>query len=237
MSIYPLLCLDISTPVGSFALLGEQGLLARRSGEDPAQRAERLYTIVREMLESCALAPSGLGAVAVAAGPGSFTGLRIAASTAKTLAWAEGKPLFAAGSLKSLAYGAAEPGLPVCASFDAGQRELYAACYQWPDLSGPAQELLAPCVLSVEQMRRSLSGLAADRKIICAGQGFRKWENELLSGSGGSLQRVPENLDLPDAACLGRLVLSAPELYRVEEAGTFEPFYVRVGQAALRLKQ
>lgn len=237
MSIFPLLCIETSTPVGSLALLGERGLLAVRSGEDPAQRAERLYSNIREMLEGCELAPSAIGAVAVAAGPGSFTGLRIAASTAKTLAWAAGKPLFAAGSLQSLAFGAAEPGLPVCASFDAGRQELYAACYMWPDLSGPAQELLAPCVLSVEQMRRSLVGLAAGRKIICAGQGFRKWEKDLLSGSGGCLQRVPEDLDLPDAACLGRLVLACPERYLVDKAITFEPYYVRVGQAALRLKR
>ena len=237
MNLYPLLCLDTSTPVGSFALLGEQGLLARRSGADPAQRAERLYSNLREMLDSCGLTLSGIGGVAVAAGPGSFTGLRIAASTAKTLAWAAGKPLYAAGSLLTLAYGAAEPGLPVCASFDAGQRELYAACYLWPGLSGPAQELLAPCVLSVEKMRPCLAGLSAEQSILCAGQGFRKWEKELLSGSGGRLRRATPDQDLPDAVCLGRLVSAAPELYRVAEIETFEPFYVRVGQAALRLKQ
>ena len=148
----PLLCIDTSTPVGSVALVGKEGPLASRTREDRAAQAERLFSTVKELMAGCGVSFAQLGGVAVAGGPGSFTGLRIAASTAKTLAWAAGKPLYAAGSLIALSSGAAEYALPVCATFNAGRDELYTACYLWSSCTSLAEELLAPCALSVQKL-------------------------------------------------------------------------------------
>ena len=231
----PLLCIDTSTPVGSVALMDEQGALASRTRKDQAAQAERLFSTIGEMTAECGLTFAQLGGVATAAGPGSFTGLRIAASTAKTLAWITGKPLYAAGSLLALAYGAAESGLPVCATFSAGRDELYAACYLWKPGASRAGELLAPCALTVGKLCSLLPGLAREGKIICLGQGFRKREEEIRACAGKYLEPAPEKLDQPDASLLGRLVLASLECYRVEDIPAFEPHYVRVGQTDLRL--
>ena len=231
----PLLCIDTSTPVGSVALMDEQGALASRTRKDQAAQAERLFSTIGEMTAECGLTFAQLGGVATAAGPGSFTGLRIAASTAKTLAWVTGKPLYAAGSLLALAYGAAESGLPVCATFSAGRDELYAACYLWQPGSSQAQELLAPCALGAGKLCSLLPGLAREGKIICLGQGFRKWEEEIRACAGKYLEPVPEKLDHPNASLLGKLVLTSAECYRVKDIPAFEPHYIRVGQTGLRL--
>lgn len=229
------LCIDTSTPVGSVALVDKEGSLASRTKKDQAAQAERLFSTIRELMAECGVSFAQLGGVAVAVGPGSFTGLRIGASTAKTLAWVTGKPLYAAGSLTALAYGAAGYGLPVCATFNAGQDELYAACYFWPPGSSQAQELLTPCVLGVGKLCSLLPGLAHRGKIICLGQGFRKRESEIRACAGKYLQPVPKELDHPNASLLGNLVLASAEGYRVEDILAFEPHYIRVGQAELRL--
>jgi len=231
----PLLCIDTSTPVGSVALVDRGGTVASRTRKDQAAQAERLFSTVEELMAASGVTFPQLCGVAVASGPGSFTGLRIAASTAKTLAWATDRPLYAAGSLAALAFGAEGSGVPVCATFDAGQDELYAACYLWRPGSGQARELLAPCTLGVEKLCSLLPGLARQGKIICLGQGFRKRESEIRACAGNYLQTAPEVPDHPDACLLGSLILASAERYRVKNVLAFEPHYIRVGQAELRL--
>lgn len=231
----PLLCIDTSTSIGSVALLDKEGPLASRTKKNQASQAERLFSTIRELMAECGVSFAQLGGVAVAVGPGSFTGLRIGASTVKTLAWVTGKPLYAVGSLMALASGAAEYGLPVCATFNAGRDELYAACYLWRPGSSQAQELLNPCILSVGKLCSLLPGLAHRGKFICLGQGFRKRESEIRACAGKYLQPVPKELDHPNASLLGKLVLASAGQYRVEDILAFEPHYIRVGQAELRL--
>jgi tRNA threonylcarbamoyladenosine biosynthesis protein TsaB len=232
----PLLCLDTSTPVGSLALYSRSGLVASSTQESPRMHTERLFSTAESLLAGCGLTLAELGGVAVAAGPGSFTGLRIAASAAKTLAWVLEKPLFAVGSLKALSFGAAAWRLPVCAAFDAGQEEFYAACYYWGEPGSKAEELFRPVALSAEKLCIALADISAGRQLICLGPGFRKLREKILSALGSLVKQVPERFDLPDAALLGELALNDPEEYRVKDILTFEPFYVRLGQAELRLK-
>jgi len=232
----PLLCIDTSTPVGSLALVSQSGLLASNTQNSPSSHMERLITTAQSLLAGLGLEPAELGGVAVASGPGSFTGLRIAASTAKTLAWAVKKPLYAIGSLKALAFGAAAFRLPVCAIFDAGQNELYAACYLWSGPGAQGEELLAPTALGVKKLCPALFKIAAGSRLICVGGGWRRLKSEILSSLGSRAEQVPERFDLPNAALLGELALNFPEEYRVNDILTFEPFYVRVGQIGLRLK-
>jgi len=231
----PLLCIDTSTSAGSVAVVDSERVLASRTKKDQAAQAERLFSTIKEMIAGCGLTFTKLGGVATAAGPGSFTGLRISASTAKTLAWVTGKPLYAAGSLLALAYGAAHSGLPVCATFAAGQDELYAACYLWQSGSSRAQELLAPCALGAGKLCSLFPELASRGKIICLGQGFRNRESEIKASAGKYLQPAPKELDHPNASLLGKLVLASAEYYRVEDISAFEPHYIRAGQADLRL--
>ena len=233
----PLLCIDTSIPSGTVALVGPAGPLAGHLHRDPASRAEKLYSAIRDLLEEAALEAAALGGVAVARGPGSFTGLRIAASTAKTLAWAAGKPLFAVGSLLALASAARECGLPVCAGFDAGRDEIYAACYRWPAQAGREDELLAPCALSAEQLAGRLESIAPGGRLVCLGKGIRKFAGHLEKTAGHPLVLSEPDLDIPDAARLGQLVFESPERFRVMDVTGFEPDYLRVGQAALRLKK
>lgn len=234
----PLLCLDTSIPTGSVALVDSSGRAETRTRADRASQAEKLFGTLSELLSGSGITPRELGGVAVASGPGSFTGLRIAASTAKTLAWTAGCPLYAAGSLLSLSMkGGMEQALPVCATFDAGREELYAACYRW-ESEAEYTELLPPCALPPGELVDALENLPGGKKrfAIC-GQGFRRRQAELLEAGGGLFQPLEETCDQPDAASLGRLVLAGGDRYLVGDITGFEPVYLRTGQAGLRLGQ
>ena len=228
-----LLCLETSTAVGSVALVERKGLLIRCCRNSPAPHTEDLFLTVKRLLDDCSLKAADLLGVAVAAGPGSFTGVRVAVSAAKTLAWASGVPLFAVCSLEALAFGAASWKLPVCALFNAGQDELYAAVYSWPEPGGPAQAIIAPCASAIDKLCAELTGF---ERLICLGEGFRAREKELTACLGKRHERISPRYDLPDAALVGELVFTGLERYRVEDIFGFEPFYVRSGRTQLRLK-
>jgi tRNA threonylcarbamoyladenosine biosynthesis protein TsaB len=233
----PLLCIDTSIPVGSVAVVDPAEPTGARVRTGSNARAEKLFVEIESLLAECGLAPGDLAGVAVAAGPGSFTGLRIAASTAKTLAWTLGIPLFAAGSLLCQANRASDSGLPVCAAFDAGRGEFYAACYRWKGRQSEPAELLAPGAWDIESLCRLLDSLAEEGGLVLLGQGYLNNREQLDERLGDKIKPVDEALHAPDASALGRLVLAAPGNYLVREVSIFEPDYIRVGQAGLRLSQ
>ena len=129
----------------------------------------------------------------------------------------------------------ADTGLPVCAAFDAGRSEFYAACYRF---SGTEyEELLSPGAYDLESLCRLLYSIAGSGKLVLLGQGYLHTRGEFDNRLGAVLYQVDEKLHEPDAAMLGSLVLSRPERYLVGDAGAFEPEYIRFGQAGLRLGQ
>jgi universal bacterial protein YeaZ len=88
-----------------------------------------LFAAIQRIMAERHVTLPQLDAIAVAIGPGSFNGLRVALSTAKGLAFALGKPLLGISTLELIAAGQAHWQGPVCALQEAGRSELYAACY------------------------------------------------------------------------------------------------------------
>ena len=107
----PLLALEASSGQGSVAVLRGGRVLAEETVALRSADEERLLPAVARALEEAGVAPERLAGIACGAGPGSFTGLRIAAATAKGLAQALAVPVWAVPSLALVAAGA-EPPLP-----------------------------------------------------------------------------------------------------------------------------
>lgn len=128
--------LETATDVCSVALLEDGHLLAESSLRLPRQHAARLMPLVRDLLAQTSHAPTDLHLVAVSAGPGSYTGLRIGASTAKGLAMAADARLLGVPSLEALAFrmvGVAQPGDRIVAAFPSRRGEVYAAGFEVGD--------------------------------------------------------------------------------------------------------
>ncbi|AZK46385.1 tRNA (adenosine(37)-N6)-threonylcarbamoyltransferase complex dimerization subunit type 1 TsaB [Paenibacillus lentus] len=100
-----LLALDTSTSILSVAVMEDAKLLAERNMKAERNHSAYLVTAIEEALAEAGLAKKELDGIAVGVGPGSYTGVRIAVTTAKTLAWSLQLPLSAVSSLAAIALG------------------------------------------------------------------------------------------------------------------------------------
>ncbi|NNL30491.1 MAG: tRNA (adenosine(37)-N6)-threonylcarbamoyltransferase complex dimerization subunit type 1 TsaB, partial [Gemmatimonadetes bacterium] len=122
------LALDTSTSVGSVAVAVGARVVARARLTKQSRHAAALLPAVDEALEAAGVGASELDDLVVGEGPGSFTGVRVAAATAKGLALALERPLHAVSSLAGEAL--AHTGFPIrYALFDASAERVYGACY------------------------------------------------------------------------------------------------------------
>lgn len=124
-----LLAIDTSTRYASIALCSTDELYGEYTWYSRNNHSVELLEYTHRLLKDCQRTWQELDAVAVAIGPGSFSGVRVALSMAKTLAFTWQKPLVGISSLDILAQQQLHwPGL-LCAIQEAGRGQLYAACY------------------------------------------------------------------------------------------------------------
>ena len=138
------LALDTTTRPGSIALVRGDEVLSVASGDAAKTHAERLPTEIVRLLSDRRLDVTAIDAFAVAAGPGSFTGLRIGIATIQGLAFALNRRVVAVSSLDALARIAADsvgrlPAL-VAAWMDAQRSEVFAALYRVSDTARPSMQ-------------------------------------------------------------------------------------------------
>jgi tRNA threonylcarbamoyladenosine biosynthesis protein TsaB len=126
--------IDTATSIASVAILDGDVVLAETRSEIAGHRAD-LLVLVDAVCTGAAVTARDLDGIAIGAGPGSFTGLRIGMATAKGIAFAAGKPLWAVSSLAALAHEelSAQPGAVVVAVLDARRGEVYAGAYRNDD--------------------------------------------------------------------------------------------------------
>jgi tRNA threonylcarbamoyladenosine biosynthesis protein TsaB len=141
--------IESSTLTASAAVVRDGVVLAADDVRAPTHSDVLLVTIDRVMKQA-GVAPRELAAVAVGAGPGSFTGLRIGMSTAKGIAFAAGVPLFAISSLAALARDAVAAGATglIVPALDARRGELYAGFYRIDGVAAAPDRVIAPAELA-----------------------------------------------------------------------------------------
>lgn len=124
-----LVALDTSTSQASIAAVRDGHLAAELTWDVGRRHSQELLVRLQWLLEMCGARPGDLTGVAVALGPGSFNGVRVALAAAKSLAFARDLPLYGFSTLDVTAWGHAGPSGAVCAVLEAGRGELYAARY------------------------------------------------------------------------------------------------------------
>ena len=160
----PLLAIDAGVPGASAAVLDRDGrVLASQGG---AERADMLVPLIEAALAEARVRPADLGAIAVAVGPGSFTGVRAAVAAAKGLSLALRLDVHPVGTLSALAWAARDPvrERPFVAVVPAGRGEVYAQSFdaQGKPVGDPAA--LDPAAIEA----RLVVGPAADAVVAAA---------------------------------------------------------------------
>ncbi len=126
-----ILAIDTASELASVALYDSQsGPRAESTWYTSMNHTVELTPAVVQMLEGQGMAPEELKGVAVALGPGSFTGLRVGLSVAKGLCWALGIPIVGIPTLDIVAYAHHRQNLPICAVLQAGRGRICVAFYE-----------------------------------------------------------------------------------------------------------
>jgi tRNA threonylcarbamoyladenosine biosynthesis protein TsaB len=197
--------LDTSTLTSGIAVIDDDRILAE-TRHDASGRTADLLVAIDDCCKRAGVSPRDLDAVAVGAGPGSFTGLRIGMATAKGIAFAAGKPLWAVSSLAALAF--AQPGF-VVSILDARRGEVYAGCYLDGVLTGE-ERVMQPTAVGAW-----VAELAGDRPITYAGDLLA---TEITTPSGIAVARLALS-----GARVDVLVNGAPTYIRPSEAEVMYP--------------
>lgn len=146
------LAFDTSNKSMSLAILEDQTLLADLTINIKKNHSISLMPAIDFLMTSLDLKPSDLGRIAVAEGPGSYTGLRVAVATAKTLAYSLKIDLIGISSLYALAAGIKEPDTLVIPLIDARRQNVYAGFYVNQESVGPDQHIALSDLL--EQVKK-----------------------------------------------------------------------------------
>jgi tRNA threonylcarbamoyladenosine biosynthesis protein TsaB len=224
----PVLGLDTSTRAQSVALASAGRIVARVEREIDVTHSETILEAVDHVLREGGVRPAGLDAIAVAAGPGSFTGLRIGMATAKGIALAAGIPLAGFSTLALLAARLLErlpgPDGLVVALVDAGRGQLYRAVHRPAAGEGAAGRGLVP--LGAETVcapEAALEGLPPEIPVVAGGDGALRHRARIVASRADVVVVDPTPYLAP------RLALEAEALHRLSRLHERPPVpnYVR----------
>jgi tRNA threonylcarbamoyladenosine biosynthesis protein TsaB len=221
-----ILAMDTSGQEGSAALarLGSSSsldVLASRILRPEEEHGSLLVPRIQEIMEEASAAREDLAGIVVGAGPGSFTGVRVGAATAKGMARALGVPMWAFSSLAAAAADFGNPGEGPsvrCVLFDARGERLYAAAYGFWE--GGPELVLDPRATSVEEI---LCGLIPEGAVLMGDGAWRHLER--FQGEG--LEVLPPPAGRPTARGLLRLLAADAAQRPLDDPGRWEPCYLR----------
>ena len=227
-----ILMIETSTECCSVALACGTQILAKRVDEAPKQHAARLAPYVAEVMQEAGLPEDGWDAVAVSAGPGSYTGLRVGVSTAKGLCFGSRKPLIAVDTLRILALqGAALTSAPsvmpgyrrIVPMLDARRMEVYAARF---DGTGHRLDATQAVILDANSYRDDLDA----GTVLFIGTGAEKFSHVCTH---------PNAVFQPCFPLAEAMLIPAREAMQkkeFEDVAYFEPFYLKEFVAGISKK-
>jgi len=214
-----ILNIDTATTIGSVSLSRDGEAIQTLVNEKQQDHAAAMILFVQQLLEEQGIAPAQLDAVAVSAGPGSYTGLRVGVATAKGLCYAWNKPLLAISTLQMMAQGliarVKDEQALYCPMLDARRQEVFTALYD-----ARLQEVMPPQAMILEPS--SLEGPLAAHTIYFFGDGSPKWELMLSSHKNAIFAKYTIS-----AAHMAPLSAQAFERKLFADLAYFSPFYLK----------
>lgn len=222
-----ILGIDSSGLTASVAVMSEGILTGEYTIHNKKTHSQTLLPMISDMLLMAEIKPEELDGIAVSAGPGSFTGLRIGASTAKGLAWTLGIPVVPVSSLMGLAANVTQRGAVVCPIMDARRNQVYFGIYRITE--GLPEVLLEPEAAAIEDAIACAGRIGEE--IIYIGDGVPVFEDkirELCQGGVRFMEPVNCYQRGASVAAVGSLLF---EKKQVVEAEDFAPVYLRKSQA------
>ncbi|MBC7371505.1 MAG: tRNA (adenosine(37)-N6)-threonylcarbamoyltransferase complex dimerization subunit type 1 TsaB [Bdellovibrionaceae bacterium] len=219
------LAMDTSTLLGGVAVIKDGQVLSVESSLRQKSHTEIISPFVESCLASAGFKLSDIDIFAVGQGPGSFTGIRVAANAGKSFAYAYGKPMVTIDSLVLLASAVHESKLPVLSIINAYKNMVYLGLFDLVEGQEPRYRH-GPIAIPV----RELSTLIKE-KVLVVGDGFDTYREYLSEDFKKFLVRDSEYSDYPTAETLGLLAERRALAHQTIEWNSFIPLYIRASEA------
>ena len=219
-----ILALEMSGKYLGVAITGEEGLRVETTIDPSMNHLKILLRVTEKVLEEACMELKDIDGYALSIGPGSFTGLRIAAATVKGLCVVDPKPVAAVPTLDALAWNHGASGERICSVIDAKRQQVY-ACFYRRGQSGIVRAS-RPAIMTPQEVLKSIRA-----KTVLAGDGsvyFKKNRHIIFS---------PSELNFPRAsvvAAIGRKMIMAGKGMAVDK---LEPIYLYKKKCIVQKKQ
>ncbi len=232
------LAIDSSGLTATVAIVEDDQTIAEYTTNYKKTHSQTLLPMIDEMVRMVDADLKEIDAIAVAGGPGSFTGLRIGSATAKGLGLALDKPLIHVPTVDAMAYSMYGCEDIICPIMDARRKQVYTGLYSFSHKKNGDGGLYDEPVFQVLRMQmavpvgeliRHLN--VYRRRVVFLGDGVPVYKEMLAEGLKVPYSFAPSFMNRQRAAAVGALGIRYYEAGRYEAAAEFKPEYLRKSQA------
>lgn len=224
------LSIETTSICASVALIEETHMHGEFTLDHPKTHSQKIMPMIDTLLKETGISIADVDAIAVANGPGSFTGIRIGLSTAKGLAQPFKMPIYEVPSLLGLAYNLFGNEALICPLLDARRDEVYTALYTFE--GGKCVQLLKEQAVHPLKLGELIAPIQSEmqKKIIFLGDGAGKYSDVVANGLGNEWWEIaPVFQRMQRAASVGMVALTGgvePKAYDAIDAN-----YLRKSEA------
>lgn len=193
------LAMDTSNKAMAVALAEDDSIVATKKINIKRNHSIQLMPAVEELIQEVNWQPSDLDRIAVAKGPGSYTGVRIAVTTAKSLAWALDCPVVTYSSLEALALG--QTSGYICPIFDARRENVYTGLY-YSDETGELKSVKPDQHIALSSWLEELR--AIEEPILFVGEDVVNFESQIKETLGSKAIYLPQADQLPNVELMAK---------------------------------
>ena len=221
-----ILAFETSAKSCSAAIHDGQKLLAESYQNSGLTHSQTLMVMAEDLLKVCGKSAADVTHLAAAAGPGSFTGIRIGVSAAKGFAWGAEKPVYGVSTLESMALGLGVWSGYVCCCMDARRNQVYNAIFLME--SGKLTRISEDRAIALSDLKNELAHL--DGPIWLVGDGAAL-AHKNLSSELENLILPPEHRMHQRAGGVALAALAAMDRGENADGAALQPNYLRLSQA------
>ncbi|MCQ2507006.1 MAG: tRNA (adenosine(37)-N6)-threonylcarbamoyltransferase complex dimerization subunit type 1 TsaB [Lachnospiraceae bacterium] len=207
--------------------MSEEKVIAEYSVDFKKTHSQTLLPMVAEIMKMTETSFDEIDVVAVAKGPGSFTGLRIGAATAKGLCITRNLPLIGIDTLSGLANNVISFEGIICPLMDARRNQVYTALYK--NTGNGLECIMQPSAIDISEIIEKINGMK--EKVIFLGDGVVPYKSRIEAETKVSYTILPNHLVRQRAASVGQLAVLEYLKGNKPSADTLELEYLRVSQA------
>ena len=227
-----ILGIESSSLVASVAIVTDETLIAEYTTNFKKTHSQTLLPMLDEIVKMTGIDIKEIDAIAVSCGPGSFTGLRIGAATAKGLGLALKKPLVSVPTLEATAFNLFETNCLICPIMDARRNQVYNGIYEYKN--GEFKTVTPQRALEVEKLITELNEIG--KKVLFLGDGVPVYSDYIKENINIEYSFAPAHLNRQRAGSVAALGLKLFKEGKTVSAANFNLNYLRKSQAERELE-